>query len=171
MYLDLCLTHAEVQSHRSCSHVMMQLGQTPHAIFEIRVYPRFVRTLTIRGSSCRLSVPAWNVTICLVRAACQHVIEYLCFQFPAFHCLSHVRSKKSASYSFTAEELNRFIVIIFEKYARQRKMEEMPLSWCYINHEARLNLEKDVFGESTWAIGSPEQCTRGLSQLRRSFFD
>ena len=29
----------------------MQLGQTPHAIFEIRVYPRFVRTLTIRGSS------------------------------------------------------------------------------------------------------------------------
>ena len=89
------------------------------------------------------------------------------------HCLSHVRSKKSASYSFTAEELNRLIVIIFEKYARQRKVEEMPLSWRYINHEARLNLEKDVFGEreSTWAMGSPEQCTRGLSQLRRSFFD
>ena len=62
----------------------MMLGQTPHAIFEIRVYPRFVRTLTIRGSSCRLSVPAWNVTICLVRVACQHVIEYLCFLFPAF---------------------------------------------------------------------------------------
>ena len=77
----------------------------------------------------------------------------------------------SASYSFTAEELNRLIVIIFEEYARQRKVEEMPLSWRYINHEARLNLEKDVFGESTWAMGSPEQCTRGLSQLRRSFFD
>ena len=44
------------------------------------------------------------------------------------HCLSHVRSKKSASHSFTAEELNRLIVIIFEKYARQRKVEEMPLS-------------------------------------------
>ena len=71
----------------------------------------------------------------------------------------------SASYSFTAEELNRLIVIIFEEYARQRKVEEMPLSWRYINHEARLNLEKDVFGESTWAMGSPEQCTRGLSQL------
>ena len=34
----------------------------------------------------------------------------------------------SASYSFTAEELNRLIVIIFEKYARQRKVEDMPLS-------------------------------------------
>ena len=55
--LDLCFTHAEVQSHRSCSHVMMQLGQTPHAIFEIRVYPRFVRTLTIRGSSLCGSPP------------------------------------------------------------------------------------------------------------------
>ena len=34
----------------------------------------------------------------------------------------------SGSYSFTAEELNRLIVIIFEEYARQRKVEEMPLS-------------------------------------------
>ena len=63
----------------------------------------------------------------------------------------------SASYSFTAEELNRLIVIIFEEYARQRKVEEMPLSWRYINHEARLNLEKDVFGErerahEQWAL-------------------
>ena len=33
-----------------------------------------------------------------------------------------------ASASFTAEELNRLIVIIFEEYARQRKVEEMPLS-------------------------------------------
>ena len=31
--------------------------------------------------------------------------------------------------------------------------------------------ERERERESTWAMGSPEQCTRGPSQLRRSFFD
>ena len=41
----------------------------------------------------------------------------------------------NGSHSFTTEELNQLIVIIFEEYARQRMVEEMPLSRRYINQQ------------------------------------